>query len=260
MQILRFESGATDKKKLEKHQYRQLVGFLIAVILLTVGNVVELLYVYVFYPLSKLVLSAGFALAVLFVNLFDSPLKPPKELGNAKSDEEFFEEAKEALEQIDAYYGRIKEYFQSFDTEPKEMDLVPVAIGFVIVAAIVILAVMIGDNSKKKKQAAIEDEREEYYEEVPAEQVIKKRSVHPEIVIRYYYREFMKKSEAKKHKLKASDTTEQIFGKYQIWNDVTPEQTKEAEEVTALYQKTRYSKAKLTHADAGRMKALVKRL
>ena len=70
----------------------------------------------------------------------------------------------------------------------------------------------------------------------------------------------MKKSETKKHKLEASDTTNEILTKYQAWNDTTQEQTAEAEEATVLYQKTRYSKAKVTRTDANRMKALVKGL
>jgi hypothetical protein len=41
---------------------------------------------------------------------------------------------------------------------------------------------------------------------------------------------------------------------------VTPEQTAQAEEVTSLYQKTRYSKEKMTQTDAKRMKALIKGL
>ena len=40
----------------------------------------------------------------------------------------------------------------------------------------------------------------------------------------------------------------------------TPEQMAKAEELTALYQKTRYSKAEMTQTDAKRMKALVKGL
>ena len=50
----------------------------------------------------------------------------------------------------------------------------------------------------------------------------------------------MKKSEAKKHKLEASDTTQEILTKYNTWNDVTPEQT--------------------AQTDAKRMKALIKGL
>ena len=70
----------------------------------------------------------------------------------------------------------------------------------------------------------------------------------------------MKKVEAKKHKLEASDTTKEILTKYKMWNNVTPERTAEAEEVTSLYQKTRYSKAEMTQTDAKRMKAVVKGL
>ena len=84
--------------------------------------------------------------------------------------------------------------------------------------------------------------------------------MRPEIIIRYYYREFMKKSEAKKHKLESSDTTKEILTKYKTWNTVTTKQTVAADEATALYQKTRYGKAKMTQAEATRMKALVKGL
>lgn len=260
LQMLRFQAGSGDKRRLEKHQRKQLVIFMIAAIVLTVGNVVELLYVYVLLPVSKLVLGAGTALVVYIVSKLDSPLKPPKEIGDTGDVQEFAEQLQEAHEKIETIWGPIRERMQAYDPEPKEMDYTPVFIVIVVLAAVVILAVMFGGKRKKRKQEAIEDEREEFYEEVPAEQVLKKRSVRPEIVIRYYYREFMKKSEAKKHKLEASDTTKDILTKYKEWNDVIPEQTVGAEEATLLYQKTRYSKAKMTQTDAGRMKALVKGL
>ena len=260
LQMLRFQAGTGDKKKLEKYQRGQLVIFMIAAIVLTAGNVVELLYLYVFYPLSKMLLGAGMAVVVYIVSKLDSPLKPPKEMGDMGADlKDFFEERQEALEKVETIWGRIPEKIKE-EIVIKEPDYAPVFIIFAIVAAIVIFAVMVGDTTKKRKPAAIEDDREDCFEEVALKEVLKKRFVRPEIVIRYYYREFMKKSEAKKHRLEASDTTKEILTKYKTWNDVTPEQTIEADEATLLYQKTRYSKAKITQADANRMKALVKRL
>ena len=260
LQMLRFQEGTGDKKKLEKYQWGQLVIFMIAAIILTAGNVVELLYLYVFYPLSKMLLGAGMAVVVYIVSKLDSPLKPPKEIGDVGTNlKEFFEERQEALENVETIWGKIPEKIKE-EIVIKEPDYAPVFIIFAIVAAIVIFAVMFGDTTKKRKPAAIEDDREDCFEEVALKEVLKKRFVRPEIVIRYYYREFMKKSEAKKHRLEASDTTKEILTKYKTWNEVTPEQTTEAGEVTSLYQKTRYSKAKITQADANRMKALVKRL
>lgn len=259
LQMLRFQAGSGDKKILEKYQRRQLVIFLIVAILITLGNVVELLYVYVFYPLTKLVLGAGLALIVFIIGKIDRPLKPPKEMGDMGKDvKEFTEQLEEAYANVETIWGKIPERIRELPS--KEMDYTPIIIGIAIVAAIIILAVMFGGKRIKRKQAAIEDEREECYDEVTVGEVIKKRSVRPEIVIRYYYREFMKKSETKKHKLKASDTTKEILSKYEAWNDATAKQTAEAEEATALYQKTRYGKAKMTHTDAARMKALVKGL
>ena len=260
LQMLRFQEGTGDKKKLEKYQRGQLIIFMIAAIILTAGNVVELLYLYVFYPLSKMLLGAGMAVVVYIVSKLDSPLKPPKEIGDVGTNlKEFFEERQEALENVETIWGKIPEKIKE-EIVIKEPDYAPVFIIFAIVAAIVIFAVMFGDTTKKRKPAAIEDDREDCFEEVALKEVLKKRFVRPEIVIRYYYREFMKKSEAKKHRLEASDTTKEILTKYKTWNEVTPEQTTEAGEVTSLYQKTRYSKAKITQADANRMKALVKRL
>lgn len=259
MQMLRYEQGSGDKKKLEKYQRRQLVIFMISAIVLTVGNVVELLYVYVFYPLSKLVLGAVMALVVYVVSKLDNPPKPPKEIGDTGGNvREYVEKMQEIYDNMDTIWGKIPERVRALET--KEMNWTPVIIILTVLAAIVILAVLFGGKSKKRKLAAIEDEREECYDEVTLEKVIKKRSVRPEIVVRYYYREFMKKSEAKKYSLIASDTTKEILAKYKNWNDVTPEQIVAAEEVTTLYQKTRYSKARITHTDANRMKQLVKRL
>lgn len=260
MQMLRYQSGSGDKKKLEKYQYRQLVIFMIAAIVLTAGNLVELLCIYIFYPLTDLVLSACFAVLVFIVNKLDSPMKPPKEFGGAGEKDKFIEEVREAQEKMESIYGPIRARMQELSGEPKEPNWTPVYIGAAVVAAIVIFAVLFGSIRKKRKSAAIEDEREECYDEVTLKDVLKKRFVRPEIVIRYYYREFMKKSEAKKHKLEVSDTTKEILAKYKTWNDATPEQTAEAEEATALYQKTRYSKEKMTQTDAKRMKALIRGL
>ena len=259
LQMLRFQAGSCEQKILEKYQRRQLVFFLIAATLLTVGNVVELLYVYVFYPLTKLVLGAGLALIVFIIGKLDRPLKPPKEMGDMGGDvKEFTEQLEEAYANVETIWGKIPEKVRQLPT--KEMDYTPLIIILAVLTAIIILVVLIGGRRIKRKQAVIEEEREECYDEIKVGEVIKKRSARPEIVIRYYYREFMKKSEAKKHKLEVSDTTNEILTKYRAWNDATPEQTAEAEEATALYQKTRYSKAKVTRADAGRMKALVKGL
>ena len=261
LQMLRFQSGSTDKKKLEKHQRRQLVIFMAAATVLTVGNVVELLYVYVFFPLSNLALEAVLGLAVFLVSKLDRPLKPPKEIGdrgNTNDVREFVEKIQEIRENTETIWGKIPERIKE---EPsKEMDWAPIVIAAVVLGAIVILVVLLGGKRRQRKQAAIEDERKDCYDEVTLEKTVKKHSVHPEIVIRYYYREFMKKSEGKKQKLEASDTTEEILTKYKAWNNVTPEQTAEAEEATALYQKTRYSEKEMTHTDAKRMKALVKGL
>ena len=260
LQMLRFQAGSGDKKQLEKYQRKQMVIFLIAAIVFTLGNVVEMLYMYVFYPLIKLVLGAVFALIVFIVGKLDNPPEVAKELGNKGDFEEYAEQLREAQAKIESIYGPIRERMQAYDPNPKEMDYMPVIIIVSVLAAIIILAVLFGGKRIMRKQAAIEDEREDCYDEVTVGEVIKKRSVRPEIVIRYYYREFMKKSEAKKHKLKASDTTKEILSKYEAWNDATAKQSADAEEATVLYQKTRYGKAKMTRTDAARMKALVKGL
>lgn len=259
LQMLRYQPGSADKKKLEKYQYRQMIILMVTAIVVTVGNVVEWLYVYVFYPLTKLVLGAMTALAVYVVGELDKPLQPPKEIGDmGKGVSDFAEKMEEINENRETLWGKVPEKVQA--VEAKEMNWTPVIIIFTVLAAIVILAVMFGSKSKKVKQADIEDEREEFHDEITAEKALRKHFVRPEIIIRFYYREFMKKSETKKHKLEDSDTTKEIFAKYQTWNDATPEQKMKAEEITALYQKTRYSKAKITHTDANRMKALVKKL
>ena len=262
LQMLRFHTGSGDKKKLEKYQRRQFVIFMVAAILLTVGNVVELLYVYVFYPLSKLVLGAAMAVVVYIIGKLDRPLKPPKEVGDTGKDlQEFVIELQKELDKVETIWGKIPKELPEEIVEMEEIPLMFILLGIVaMVSVIVIFAVLFGEQSKKRKPVAIEDEREECYDEVTLKDVLKKRFVRPEIVIRYYYREFMKKSEAKKHKLEVSDTTQEIFTKYNTWNDVTPEQTAQAEEVTSLYQKTRYSKEKMTQTDAKRMKALIKGL
>lgn len=259
LQMLRFQSGSADKKKLEKHQRRQLVSFMIAATALTVGNVVEFLYIYVFFPLSKLVFGAVTGLAVYVVGLFDGKKKlPPREEFNWEFDK-FLEEIEKIESSTETFWGKIPEKVQE-EVVQKELDYTPIYIIFAVAAAIVIFAVLFGSTRKKRKPAAIEDEREDCYEEVAREQVLKKYSLRPEIVIRYYYRRFMKKSETKKRKLETSDTTKDILAKYHAENCATPEQSEEAREATELYRRTRYSKEEMSHADANRMKALVKGL
>ena len=238
-----------------------MVIFMMAAILLTTVNVVELLFTHVFYPLTKLVLGGAMALIVYIVSKLDRPSEVVKELGeNRRTHDEFAEQLREAYEKVDSVYKPLRERMQELNRNFKEPDWTPVLIGFAVLAAIVIFAVLFGERRKKSKPVAIEDEREDCFEEVTLKEVLKKRFVRPELIIRYYYREFMKKSEAKKHSLKLSDTTTEILSKYQEWHEVTPEQTEEAKEATVLYQKTRYSKEKMTQTDARRMKALVKEL
>lgn len=259
MQMLRFQAGSADKKKLEKHQHRQLVAFMIAAVVLTVGNLVEFLYDYVFFPLSKLVFGAIAGLAVYVVGLFDGKKELPEREEFNWEVKEFMEELEKIRENTETIWGKIPEKVQT-EMVYKDLDYTPFFILCIAIAVIIIFAILLGSASKKKKAPAIEDEREDCYDEVAVHKELKKRFVRPEIVIRYYYREFMKKSEAKKHRLEASDTTKEILTKYKTWNNVTPERTAEAEEVTLLYQKTRYSKEEMTRTDAKRMKALVKGL
>lgn len=263
LQMLRMHSGTGDKQKLEQHQRRQLIVFLAVAALFTVGNVMKLLYTYVFFPLTELIMSGLLSVGV-FVVMRLANAAQDKDLSKLELTSDWKEFSEAVAEQGGGFSDAIemiRKIHQTGDVEPKEMDWTPFVIVICVVAAIVILAVLIGGKKGKRKQAAIEEETEEYFDdEVTSEKVLKKRFVPPEIVIRYYYREFMKKVEAKKHKLEASDTTKEILTKYNSRKTVPSEQTAEAAEATALYRKTRYSKATMTHDDANRMKALVKRL
>ena len=167
LQMLRFQAGAGDKKKLEKYQRRQLGVFIAAAIVLTAGKVVELLYVYIFYPLTKLVVNAGVAWLALIISKLDRPRKPPKEMGENGNAEEYAEQLQEAWEKMESLYGPIRARMQELSGEPKEPNWTPVYIGAAVLAAIVIFAVLFGSVKKKKKPAAIKDEREDCFEEAP---------------------------------------------------------------------------------------------
>lgn len=266
LQLLRMNSGTKDKQKLEKHQRRQLILFLMIAVLFTAGNVMEFLYRYIIFPISEVmfgtVLSAG-----VFVIMQLTAMVQDRDVSKFKQSDwkEFIEAAAEeggGLEAINDAFGQIRDiYSAGGPAEPIELDVTLLALAAIVLVAIVILIILFGGQKGKHKQAAIEEETEAYFDDdVKTKQVLKKNFVSPAISIRYYYREFMKKSETHKHSLKPSDTTEEILEKYNTRNIVSTEQTKEAEEATALYQKTRYSNASMTHEDAGRMKALVKKL
>ena len=61
----------------------------------------------------------------------------------------------------------------------------------------------------------MEDEREEILEIEKPEEKIRKRFTSPRVLVRYYYKEFMKKAESEKNRIHKADTTEDIFRKYQ---------------------------------------------
>ena len=136
-------------------------------------------------------------------------------------------------------------------------DYTMVFVAAALILAVVLFIVLIGGTKAKVKDALIEDEREELDEVEPPVKKLKKHSIHPDIVVRYYYLKFMELANSEKAKVMRSDTTDEIRKKYLLKKT---DRTEETKELTEIYQKVRYTKENVTREDAARMKSLVKRV
>jgi len=259
LQMLRFQSGSKDKKRLEKYQRTQLGIFVAVSTVLSVSNVMDWLYIHVFHPLSQLLFAAVIGVLAILLEPLSEHRTGVNTAGILEDLREFGQLAQKNMDEYEEEFLPIKQMMQAMRGEqPQEMDWTYAIIGFGVLFAIVILAVLVGGKKIKRKSPAIEDEREEFYEEIPEAEVLKKHSPRPDIVIRYYYREFMKKTESKKNKLECSDTTKDILGKFIKQKKAQEEEQAKADELTQIYRRARYDNNEVSHADANKMKSLVK--
>lgn len=253
LQLLRYQEGRGSKKMFERHQMKQLVAFCAVCVLLTVGNLLELLVNCVIKPLFLWLVSG--AVGVFYFFLARLPKSSQGKFTDKSDWNEFLEETpmfKDLPKNGWSQYGEMVEQ-QLEETSPVDYTvLFMIAIIFI---AVLLFVVMSGTVKKKKKAPAIEDEREELLETEPPMVKLRKRSVHPELVVRYYYRTFIKFVDGKKQKISRYDTTADIADKH---GKMYPQKAVQVEELTEIYRKARYSGKDVTQQDATRMKNLVK--
>ena len=112
-------------------------------------------------------------------------------------------------------------------------------------------------KKQKIKPGILEDERETISDFAEPEAKLKKNSTSPRVVVRYYYRKFMKKAETEEKRIHKADTTDDIEKKY-----VLPRGSKElsnTKHIKEIYRKARYSNVIISKEDATKMKKLVKK-
>lgn len=254
MQNLRFPIESTNKKAFEKYQIKQTICFFIFCFLLTASRVWQMIYQYVVLPLKNILISFLFEVVDFFISLFpketidlpDSPFHDYRE---------YLERVQETIESnsVPRKWGDILKEAGVVQEKP---DVTPLFIAFGALIAIIIFAILMGDGAKKTKQLLVEEEREELaLEEV--EKTPTRFSKNAKEVVRFYYKTFMRKAETAKQLVYKTDTTNDILEKFLLKK---PEQKQQAEEVTKIYQKTRYSKQQISDEEVKKMKRLVKNI
>lgn len=254
MQLLRFMEGAGNKKTFEQHQMKQTVVFFIFCALITVGNLLEILVEGIIEPLFMWLV--GGLMSVLY--FFTSKLTK-KSIGEFtdKSDFQEYLEVATPLWNKNNFDYEVPEVWAQVQQAAMEAkpDFTLLFILAIIVVAVILFAVLLGRARKKKKTPLVDDEREELLDVEPPAKKPRRRSIHPDIVIRFHYLTFMKLVDAKKGLVSKSDTTAEIAEKYAM---SCPQNTAQAQELTNIYRKARYSETAVTREDAARMKALLK--
>ncbi len=255
MQNLRFPMESTNKKAFEKYQIKQTIFFFLFCLLLTASRVCQMVYQYIVLPLKNILTSLLFEIVDFFISLFpketiqlpDSPFHDYRE---------YLEKVQETLESnsVPRKWGDILKEAGIVQEKP---DITPLFIAFGALIAIIIFAILMGHEAKKTKQFLIEEEREELPQTEEIEKTPIRFSKNAKEVVRFYYKTFMRKAETAKQIVYKTDTTNDILEKFLLKN---PEQKQQAEEVTELYQKARYSKQEISDEEVRKMKRLVKNI
>lgn len=254
LQNLRHEEGSSDKKKFERHQIKQTILFFAACLAITLGRLAELIgnfvYLWILRPIAAVIMRIFWEIVKFVIDLI------PERKG-IHLDEEFIEHQKRLEEEYySPFAAKVQEEIMKQDwSEKSDYTMLLVTIG--IIAALVGFAILMGHKGKNRLAPVIEDEREELLEIEPPATKLKKRSLQPEIVVRFYYRAFMRKVDTKTRNVLRSDTTAEIAEKYGAPAEPKAEAVKE---LTDIYRKTRYSKELVTRQDASRVKGLMKEI
>lgn len=252
LQSLRYASSRGDKKRFEKFQYRQTAAFFGSCILLTVGRVVEL-FAWLYHAFVQPVFEFAFLYLVqLFRALFttENPSVNKNVIDQAYL--KFYEN--NAAKQLPDLKNKLSKIVDASEKNYKQTDYTVAIVIVGILVVIFVFILLMGGKQKKHAAEEVLDERESVEAEDEPEVKLKKRSGNPLLVIRYYYRAFIRKTETSKRPVFASDTTKDIREKYLKRRSEAKEVTGE---LTEIYRRARYSGQSMTKEDAAKMRSLV---
>lgn len=269
LQSLRHQAGTHDHKTFEKYQKRQTLAFFTFIFLGTVGRLFEV----IMYLINTFIIKpAGYIIFAVMSAFSQGVEELPTE--GTLTENPFTEAVKNEMEKAEFDKITLHDAMQSIladapeETGPSRLTEILTIVVTIVVAILLVglFILFIRNISKdKRKSLIIQEKREDSTEEYSTPTQLKKHFAPPDIQIRYYYKEFMKKSETEKQRLKDSDTTTDIMCKYlhkqSAKNDTaepSSQQLDAAASLTDIYRKTRYSTQAVTKEDASNMKKLIK--
>ena len=259
LQLLRHQSGTADKKVFEKYQMKQTGVFFLASFLLTVGGVAKMvgnfIYIYFVYPVSMTMLGmvnyAGYVIEeITNDNKTQNKIQGYKEYVQSQD----YDTTLEFMEE-----GILNNIPNASDESANfvPMDVTGLAILFGMALLVILFFILKGEKKQKVKQGILEDEREEILDIVEPEVKVRKRFSSPKVLVRYYYKAFIKKAESEENRIQKADTTEDISRKYRNKNTWSDEA--DVNWIKEMYRKARYSYDEITKEDAANMKKKVRK-
>ncbi len=259
LQLLRHQSGTADKKVFEKYQMKQTGVFFGVSFLLTVGGVAKMtgdfLYTYIVKPFAMTILGLVNYTSYL-VESVTGDLKTQNKIQSYKD----YVQSQDYDTTLEFMEGNILDNTPSAPSHTAHfspMDVTLLAILFGIVLVVILFFFLKGEKKEKIKQGVLEDVREEILEIKEPEEKVKKRFTSPRVLVRYYYKSFMKKAESEEYQIQKADTTEDISRKYQ--DKHTRSNEADVAWMKELYRKARYSHEEITKEDAANMKKMVRK-
>ena len=259
LQLLRHQSGTADKKIFEKYQMKQTGVFFLSSFLLTVGGVARMvgdfLYDYMVKPFMMTVLGV-----VNYTSYVIESLTSDQTTQNKMQSYTHYVQSQD--------YDTTLEYMEEgiLNDVPKNpkppadyvpMDVTIFAVLFGIAILVILFFILKGEKKEKAKQGVLEDEREEILDIQKPEVKVKKHFSSSKGLVRYYYKEFMKKAESEEVLIQKADTTKDISRKYQQKH--TSSNEADVAWINEVYRKARYGHEEISKEDARNMKKIVRK-
>ena len=259
LQLLRHQSGTADKNVFEKYQMKQTGVFFGASFLLTVGGVAKaagnFLYSYIVKPFMMTVLSL-----VNYTSYVIESVTNDQKTQNKIQSYKYYVQSQEYDTTLEFVEEGILNEVQNSPKPPANfvpMDVTFIAILFGVALLIILFFILKGEKKERIKSGVLEDERQEILEIEKPEEKLRKRFTSPRILVRYYYKEFMKKAESEENRIHKADTTEDISRKYQ--DKYITKDGKDAVWIKEMYRKARYSQKEISKEDVANMKKIVRK-